>query len=113
MAHKHPKGQQFLQAPLGTLDYPEAIKKAALILQGWNKDWKAIRRGKGTPAGVIKAYPIGKDILNALGDEDSERVRNLKRVPKDSNDYHGWPIGAKAAEASPLILAYAFWALDR
>lgn len=60
VAHKYPKGQRFLQAPLGTSDYPEAIKKATPILQGWNKDWKAIRQGKGTPAGVIKTglHPV-------------------------------------------------------
>lgn len=68
----YPKGKKHLQKPLGTDDYIEAIKKATPILEQWDKEFKDLRAGKQPSVEALKAFPIGKDISNAIGIEDLE-----------------------------------------
>lgn len=87
----YPKGKTHLQTPLGTADYTDAIRNAVPILEQWQKDFKALRAGKRAPEGVLKTYPIGKDLARAVGDEgleadaiDSRYIKEAEKRVRES-----------------------------
>lgn len=68
----YPKGKTWLQKPLGTPDYLEAIKRATPILEQWREDFKRLRAGKPPSQSVLQLHPIGKDLARAIGVADLE-----------------------------------------
>lgn len=68
----YPNGKTWLQKPLGTPDYIEAIKRATPILEQWRKDFQRLRAGKPPSQNVLQLHPIGKDLAQAIGDAELE-----------------------------------------
>lgn len=112
LTNHYPKGKTHLQTPLGTSDYLEAIKKAVPILEQWRNDFKALRSGKRPPVGVLKTYPIGKDLISALGVQDLEGDAVDDRLMKEADrraHEAAKKVGKTLTQAQILQLADRFY----